>query len=944
MPPLELVIFFRGTRKNLGLLELDCTVVKIKEAAVNITSPYGLDSTSKIMLNATNPENKMKVALDSEFALEFLCKIHQIVGVSTLTVEVVPVLHPQFQDSSLLQALLINLRVVLPDELITQLNESVDGNASVGGQTVVGRQAAVGEQVVVGADKSDEDAWLSDYSDRRADSDDDDVNMEFMETEFDDVVEPKPIVDEGSEDSGDHQRGESSELESDSDDNLSDSNKEVRRLVDSSDDDVELGTVQLTNYLQQHEYKVGADGKHRLKLGHVFRDVGHFREILHEVMVRKRFAIKTVYSEPRRFVGTCKEANCPWYVSGAKLNDGTGFILREYNKNHECRLTNKTVKVTSAWVASKIKGQVAVYPNVKIDILKNHVQETYGLKIGKLTLYRARAKARLEVFGDHSRGYKILFDYATAIHKADPGVICKVLCDAISIPNKVLFQRFFVAFLAQKNAYLNGCRLFIGVDGCHLKGKYSGVLLAAIGIDGNNGIVPLALCVCEIENTETWGWFMENLNNYLDDGRQSFAGAQLKQLFWKAAKSRNKHDFDEAMAEIKAKKEAAFEWLERELHSYNWSMHTYDRNCMVDRTDNNASECFNNWILAYRDRPCLTMLEEIRCRLMKRFTKRRNEAATWKKQLTPKVLKDLDKKNKIVQKMIVQASGDLNFQVMDRGYNPPRRFIVKLESRTCDCGYWEIAGLPCQHAMAAMGYARHQVQEYVPTCFSRQAYLSTYSVMFSPLPDQCTWEPTGRPLIEPPIVERKIGRPKKSRKRAANKPQKEKRKFFVICSFCGGSNHNVRSCPLRPSVARSNRARNNNFQASTTSNQPLNASQQARLRRKQAAAAKSIGSGQPAATASETARKIPSGPGQSLNAGTKKRRALRGAGTRQRQSSPGLNQSQNPSQASIITVMMCYGLWLYEEVYMSGRMRSQFVPCHALQSYVMIMVGYYKGR
>ena len=80
----------------------------------------------------------------------------------------------------------------------------------------------------------------------------------------------------------------------------------------------------------------------------MFRDVGHFREILHEVMVRKRFAIKTVYIEPRRFVSTCKEANYPWYVSGAKLNDGTCFILQEYNKKHECRLTNKTMKVTSA--------------------------------------------------------------------------------------------------------------------------------------------------------------------------------------------------------------------------------------------------------------------------------------------------------------------------------------------------------------------------------------------------------------------------------------------------------------------------------------------------------------------------------------------------------------------------------------------------------------------
>ena len=232
-------------------------------------------------------------------------RIHQILGVNTLTIEVVPVLHPRFQDSSLLQALLMNLRVVLLEELITQLNESAEGNAPIGGQAVVGRQATVGEeatvgeQVVVRADKSDED----DYSDRRVDNDKDDVNMEFVESkfveaEFDGAATPT-IVDEGSDDSRDHERGQSSDLESDSNENLFDANKEVTRLVDSSDDDVELDTVQLTNYLQQHEYKVSADGKYRLKIWHVFRDVGHFREILHEVMVRKRFANKTIYSEPR---------------------------------------------------------------------------------------------------------------------------------------------------------------------------------------------------------------------------------------------------------------------------------------------------------------------------------------------------------------------------------------------------------------------------------------------------------------------------------------------------------------------------------------------------------------------------------------------------------------------------------------------------------------------
>lgn len=78
------------------------------------------------------------------------------------------------------------------------------------------------------------------------------------------------------------------------------------------------------------------------------------------------------------------------------------------------------------------------------------------------------------------------------------------------------------------------------------------------------------------------------------------------------------------------------------------------------------------------------MLEEIICKLKKQFIKIRNETATWKRQLIPKVL---DKKKKIVQKVIVQAYGDLNFQVMDKAYNPTKRFVVKLETKTCHWSY-----------------------------------------------------------------------------------------------------------------------------------------------------------------------------------------------------------------------------------------------------------------
>ena len=68
----------------------------------------------------------------------------------------------------------------MPDELINQLNDSIRKNAFVEGQANVGKKVVVEGQATVGADESDEDALLSNYSDRN-DYNDDDVDAEVME-------------------------------------------------------------------------------------------------------------------------------------------------------------------------------------------------------------------------------------------------------------------------------------------------------------------------------------------------------------------------------------------------------------------------------------------------------------------------------------------------------------------------------------------------------------------------------------------------------------------------------------------------------------------------------------------------------------------------------------------------------------------------------------------
>ena len=54
-----------------------------------------------------------------------------------------------------------------------------------------------------------------------------------------------------------------------------------------------------------------------------------------------------------------------------------------------------------------------------------------------------------------------------------------------------------------------GCRLLVGLDGCHLKGKFGGHILSATARDGNDNIFSVALGVVEQENKDSWVWILQ---------------------------------------------------------------------------------------------------------------------------------------------------------------------------------------------------------------------------------------------------------------------------------------------------------------------------------------------------------------------------------------------------------------------------------------------------
>ena len=68
--------------------------------------------------------------------------------------------------------------------------------------------------------------------------------------------------------------------------------------------------------------------------------------------------------------------------------------------------------------------------------------------------------------------------------------------------------------MLKKRGFLRGCRPFVGLDGCHLKGKFGGQLLFATAKDGNDNIFPVAMVLVDQENKDSWIWFLEQ---FVDD-------------------------------------------------------------------------------------------------------------------------------------------------------------------------------------------------------------------------------------------------------------------------------------------------------------------------------------------------------------------------------------------------------------------------------------------
>ncbi|XP_058180558.1 uncharacterized protein LOC131299036 [Rhododendron vialii] len=210
--------------------------------------------------------------------------------------------------------------------------------------------------------------------------------------------------------------------------------------------------------------------------------------------------------------------------------------------------------------------------------------------------------------------------------------------------------------------------------------------------------------------------------------------------------------------------------------------------------DNNMSECFNRWIEEAKDKPILIVIETIRKQLMVKYVQRLEFSQKFKGKLCPSIGKKVEKKKVKARGLAVIYSGGTVFEVTSTN----KTFVVDIGDHSCTCRKWDLSGIPCNHACAAIITHKALPEDYVNQCYTTDTFVRTYNYRINPIPDKSLWPQTKCDLIMPPLLRSTIGRPKKARRKGEDEPNNpykvRKHSTTIMCRKCGQFGHNVRTC------------------------------------------------------------------------------------------------------------------------------------------------------
>ncbi|KAJ0569446.1 putative MULE transposase domain-containing protein [Helianthus annuus] len=211
---------------------------------------------------------------------------------------------------------------------------------------------------------------------------------------------------------------------------------------------------------------------------------------------------------------------CPWAVQISRRTEKESWCVKTITSQHHCLQTREVGLYTMSQIAKEIQPMIESNPDMPLPAIQDMLVKNHQLNVSIQKVFRAKRIATTRIIGDYREQYGILRSYCEALLRANPGSTIIIDCEPCANPSLPTrqFKRCYVCFASIMRGFKMCGREILGLDGCFMKGPFPGQILTAVGVDGNNGIYPVAYALVEAETFKSWEWFLELLKDDLGLG------------------------------------------------------------------------------------------------------------------------------------------------------------------------------------------------------------------------------------------------------------------------------------------------------------------------------------------------------------------------------------------------------------------------------------------
>ncbi|CAJ2652425.1 unnamed protein product [Trifolium pratense] len=222
-----------------------------------------------------------------------------------------------------------------------------------------------------------------------------------------------------------------------------------------------------------------------------FKSLEEFKEAIMKWNVFQGRNIKFVKNDKERVRVVCKK-KCGFVALVSRVGGKHTFMMKTWHGIHSCTRDPNNKTATAKWVAQLILNTMSTSDHMKVNDILTHVRKNFSVNISFWRAWKAKQMAKEIVEGNAARQYNLLWRYSAELRRvSDNGNTCKITIERPHPTLQPRFGSFYFSFDGCKKGFLKACRPFIGVDGCHLKTRYGGQLLIAVGRDPNDQYFPL---------------------------------------------------------------------------------------------------------------------------------------------------------------------------------------------------------------------------------------------------------------------------------------------------------------------------------------------------------------------------------------------------------------------------------------------------------------------